>query len=248
MKADDHSLSSGPTLRPLTWWCAALPFVAVHLSYLISAYSGQIDWCNPYWDSCTSISNAGRKHPASIIFKTMMICAAMLMLAYWFLVTAWLRRMGDDNDKVLTTLGLMGAYAALALILYSATLGTAEYHLKGLRRIGITLFFAFTAFGHLLMVYRLSKRELLPGSDLYISWRRQTAISYLLVALGLTSGLLSAFYSHYDDIENAFEWCFALIMILQFPITGKMWQQSGFQISLRSQGPGLDSRRQQRHS
>jgi len=232
MKRSLHTTEHRISPLPLAYACAILPWVAVHLSYVISASTGQVEWCNPYWDSCTSISNAGRKHPSAVVFKPLMIVSAVMMMAYWYLVIIWLQQLGDRNPRIRSILSLMGAYAGLALILYSATLGSAEAYLKSLRRIGITLFFSLTAFAHLLMVYRLAKLD--TGTDHPFSRLRhgQEAISYLMVAMGVLSGLLSAFYSGYKQIDDAFEWCFAMIMILQFPITGHLWKRVGFSLRL----------------
>ncbi|MDP5070546.1 MAG: hypothetical protein NWQ45_06565, partial [Congregibacter sp.] len=35
--------------------CALLPFMAVQITYLLSASYGFVQWCFPYFDSCTSI-------------------------------------------------------------------------------------------------------------------------------------------------------------------------------------------------
>jgi len=217
---------------PIATWCALLPIVAVHASYLISASNGQVEWCVPYWDSCTSISRAGRQHPAAILFKTMVICAGVLMLAYWLLLVNWLHQQGESSHRALLLLRAMGIYAGIAVLLYSATLGHGEDYLRGLRRIGITLFFALTAFGHLTFVYRLQKLPKRWAAGLQRYFLVQRNISYLLVIMGLISGLLSAFYDDYKQIDDAIEWCFALPMILQFWLTGRMWRESRYQIQL----------------
>ncbi|MEE4110897.1 MAG: hypothetical protein V2I24_16210, partial [Halieaceae bacterium] len=71
--------------------CALLPFVAVHIAYLLAADAGQVPWCNPYVDSCTSISATGRQPPASFVFKGVMLPCAMLIAVFWWLQWRWLQ-------------------------------------------------------------------------------------------------------------------------------------------------------------
>ncbi len=61
---------------------ALLPFFAVHVTFLVAASYNLVDWCNPYLDSCTSISATGRKPPASYLFRAMMLPSAVIMMAY----------------------------------------------------------------------------------------------------------------------------------------------------------------------
>jgi len=65
-----------------------VPIVAIHSTYLVSALQGHVPWCFPYFESCTSISATGRHGAAYFLFKGTMIPAAMLLMAFWFLVDA----------------------------------------------------------------------------------------------------------------------------------------------------------------
>lgn len=208
--------------------CALLPILAVHISFVLSASLGQIEWCFPYLDSCTSISNAGRKHPAHLIFKPTIIISAIFMLAYWRLTLRWLHDLNCANHFASRFLWPMGLYASIALIVYSLTLGQAEHILQLLRRLGIILFFCLTAFGHLLVVYCLSKKAADFTPFVMTGFKRQACVSYVLVGMGILSAGLSLFYDNYHQIDNAIEWCFALPMILQFAITGRTWQQTSW--------------------
>lgn len=66
-------------LRIIALLAATLPFFAVHLTWLLAASYGLVEWCNPYIDSCTSISATGRHAPASYVFRATMLPAAVVL-------------------------------------------------------------------------------------------------------------------------------------------------------------------------
>ena len=70
-------------VRVVALLTALLPFLSVQLTYLVAASHGLVDWCFPYLDSCSSISAAGRKPPASYLFRATMLPSAAIMMAYW---------------------------------------------------------------------------------------------------------------------------------------------------------------------
>ena len=56
-------------IRAVPLLAALLPFFAVQFTYLVAAGHGLVDWCNPYIDSCSSISAAGRKPACSMLMN-----------------------------------------------------------------------------------------------------------------------------------------------------------------------------------
>lgn len=71
-----------------------LPTLAININYLIAAFEGHVPWCNPYWDSCTSISATGRQGTAFLFFKGTMLPLAFLYWYYWYQCSLRLRRYG----------------------------------------------------------------------------------------------------------------------------------------------------------
>ncbi len=196
------------------------------LSYLLSAAYGHVDWCVPFWESCSSISKAGRKPPAFFVFKAFFLPVAGLMLVYWPLVEIWLRHLEGRSTGIRSWLTGLGGIAALALILYSTMLGAVGQLYQLQRRIGIILFFGFTAFAHLIMLHRLWR---LPGPLRPPFTNVQLALSLLLLMGGLANSTLAVVMGDdFDRLEDAMEWCFALVMISQFVVTGLAWRASGF--------------------
>jgi hypothetical protein len=121
-----------------------------------------VDWCNPYVDSCTSISATGRRPPASFVFRGVMLPSAMLMMLYWWLHWFWLGTVSTHARPRHTMLGL-GWLACLGLVLYVTVLGEVGDVWRLQRKIGTVLFFSFTFLSQLLLAGMLRD---LPELDL----------------------------------------------------------------------------------
>lgn len=81
------------------------------LSYLLSAAYGHVDWCVPFWESCSSISKAGRKPPAFFVFKAFFLPVAGLMLHRLWRLPGPLRPPFTNVQLALSLLLLMGGLA-----------------------------------------------------------------------------------------------------------------------------------------
>lgn len=213
-------------LLPVLIGCASI--VGVTLSYLLAASWGQVPWCIPWWDSCSSISATGRQPPAFFVFKAFLLPVAGLMLLYWPLLAHWIRGFEGSAGPTARWVQSLGVGAALALILYTTLLGAVGELYQLQRRIGIILFFGFTAFAHLLMVRHLwnrSRSQRPPWTNV------QLGLSITLLGGGLANSLLAVTYPRFLDIEDAMEWCFATVMMAQFVITGLAWRATGYRLA-----------------
>jgi hypothetical protein len=220
-----QSLNPAPIALLIGWGS----ILGIHLCYLLAATWEQVPWCVPYWDSCTSISATGRHPPAFFVFKAIMLPIAGLLLVYWPLVVYWLNRLDASlGGRVNHTIWIMGCIAGLALILYTTMLGAVGDLFQLQRRIGIILFFGLTSFGHLLVVSQLSK---LPAVKRPQGYRLQLSLSAILLLGGLLNAVLSLSMENFDAIEDAIEWCFALVMMSQFLVTGMLWRKTGFELN-----------------
>ena len=140
-------------LAPLT--AALLLIVAINACYLISAYQGQVEWCVPYWDGCTTISRAGRQSPAVFLYRGLMIPAAVFMALYWLLFREWLSLAEDRVHELNTAMAVVGVSAAICLVLFSSILGHPHPLLKLPRRILAGGFFVGTFLAQLMLLARL---------------------------------------------------------------------------------------------
>ena len=151
-------------IRIVPLLAALLPFFAVHGTYLVAASHGLVDWCNPYIDSCTSISATGRKPPASYLFRATMLPSAVIMMAYWWLNHTWLNSLYNGGRRRTNhyMLGL-GLLACTGLIMYVTVLGERGDAWAAQRRVGTVLFYSFTFLAQLLLD---GFDHLLAGADL----------------------------------------------------------------------------------
>ena len=210
---------TGIPLHYLAWAAALLPFITIHLSYLLAASHGQVEWCNPYWDSCTSISATGRQLPAKLWFKVSMIPAALVTLLLWWCVWDWRRQAAPTNfRKSLQFMPVLGSLAAVFLILYTGALGEEGDAYRQVRRSGVTMAFAFTYLSQLLLVRLLGELGAQHADAHLQAWyRRLLGLLIFLLGVGLLSVVLDlSLGEDYELVEDAFEWIMALLLNLYF--------------------------------
>lgn len=219
---------SSVRVAPFALLTGLLPFACVHLSYLLAASQGHVDWCVPYWDSCTSISAAGRELPEKLLFKLLMMPAGLCAVGFWWLVQHWLRIVHGVRTR---TIFRLGATAALFLLLYVAALGEGTDY-RWARQSGIILFFALSYLAQLCFLFHLARHcNPARGSEWRI-FRCQRASALLLLTIGITSVLLDLGYAQYDSIEDAFEWVMMLFVVAQFCSHYFLWRDSNLYIMI----------------
>lgn len=211
--SSSKSRSAGLSLAVLVWLVALLPLLTTHLSFAVAASYQLVPWCNPYWDSCTSISATGRELPAAYIFRLGMIPAALLAVMVWWSLWRWLTLLGSSMGK---SMPVLGTIAALSLILYTLALGEAGDSYRMLRRIGVVFAFALTYIAQVLLTRQvLAMARRVPHSDSAFQrfYPRMLAWQMVLLLIGFGSVVLDAVMgSAYDRIEDAIEWWLALLL------------------------------------
>lgn len=191
-----------------------LPSLAININYFIAASEGFVPWCNPYWDSCTSISATGRNGSAYFFFKATMLPISLLYLYYWNQCAFQLKRFGYTSN----TIRNLGFFAVAALALYVVSLGAAGDSFRLARRIGIIFYFTLTYLCQLLIVYRLGVLGKKEDSQVW-----QSGLSLLILSIGVLTLFLDVLLPNYDDYENAFEWNIALLVHINFALAGWGW-------------------------
>lgn len=233
-------------LYPVAVAAALLPFVTVHLTYLVAAWLGHVPWCVPYLHSCSSISATGRLAPEYHLFKALMIPAAALLALYWGLCAVWLWALGCASTGRLRALLLLGLLAAAGLLLYSVMLGSIGPHYQLQRRIGITLFFGFSYLAQLLVMalaWRLPTLQAIAAAPLKAMWLPALAV----LLLGLASVAIDAVDPMlFDRIDNALEWLLTLLLCAHLLLTAALWRRSGFSARLGIGGGTRATRRARR--
>lgn len=195
----------------LAWLAFALPVVAAHVAYLMSAADGRVPWCLPYADGCSSISRAARAGGASLVFKGLMLPYAAVLMLLWREAADWLVRQAPQSSSRHGTMLHAGRAGAAFLVLYVLFLGVEGSVYQWLRRYGITVYFAGTVLAQLLFtaaVMRLPQRTGRAGSSMQV-------LGAALIGLGLASLPLQHWLER-DRAVNAIEWSYALLMSLYF--------------------------------
>jgi len=222
--------------------CAVLPFIAVHTAFILAADAGQVPWCNPYLDSCTSISATGRQPPASFVFKGVMLPCAMLFAVFWWLQWRWLHGAGGRTAQLLWMLGL-GWLACLGLALYVIVLGEVGDWLRLQRRIGTILFFSFTFLAQLLLAAELRRIPAgIAGGDgepvrAAVFGRAMLRTCFLMLCIGVGSVIIQAISDPWHDtVEDAIEWALALLLQVNFLIVSLLWRRQPAELAFTAKG------------
>ena len=220
-------------IRIIPLLAALVPFAAVHLTYLVAASHGLVDWCNPYIDSCTSISATGRKPPASYLFRATMLPSAVIMMAYWWLNHTWIsslhKRMGRQRKLGNRAMLVLGVLACIGLILYVTVLGERGDVWATQRRVGTVLFFSFTFLAQLLFLSEIRLvHHLIPRVRKGLLSAMWTICIALLLA-GLLTVALDAWDEYfYETVEDAFEWFLSLMLQSNFLLGYFVWRQANW--------------------
>lgn len=208
-----------------------LPFFCVHITYLMAAWYGHVEWCVPYWDSCTSISATGRQLPEKLVFKLIMMPAGLCAIAFWWLVTQWLWQVLGVRSRAVF---ILGTIASLFLMLYVVALGEANEY-RWARQAGIILFFSLSYIAQLCFLYHLSRHQL--NSDRrtrrVFGWQQNSAT--LLLAIGIVSIVLDLSYAGYGGMEDAFEWVMMLFIVWQFCSHYFLWKSADLRIHIKTE-------------
>lgn len=232
--ARSHPLGNLPLLVTLIG--ALLPCAAVQLAYLLAADSGFVAWCNPFIDSCTSISATGRRAPASIVFKGAMLPSAVVIAVFWWVHWRWLS-VHDGLRRRSAWMLVLGWLACLGLVLYVSVLGEIGDLWRTQRRIGTILFFSFTFLAQLLLAAGL--RDVAPEASGLAArvGGRLLRVCLLMLLLGVFSVVVQAISEDWHDaIEDAIEWQLALLLQLNFLLCVPLWWRTPWRLAFAHDG------------
>ena len=211
--------------------CVFVPLISVHLTATISMVFGNNILCVPYWSDCYSISGTGREYPEFFFFKGLLIPSAVFMLAYWLLLHNWVRQLSEGHVAP-TVVTVMGVIAAFALVVYTVTLGAEGEPYALARRIGVVFYFAFSSFGHLILLRYLDKIDT-ESLGIIPQQNRLTISSVVLIGTAIATAFIGLIWEEFwDRWENAYEWWFSLLMISLFYHVATMWKITNYELNL----------------
>lgn len=223
---------SPPALYP--YLAGLLSIVAAHAAYLVNLAAGSglpAEFvCLPYLDGCVSISRAARSGPGLLLFRALMIPAAILLLLTWRDVHRWLAGWPAGTARRNRAIVLLGTVGALFLVLYVTALGQEDEWYRWQRRYGVVLYFGGTALAQLLLVWVLwPLRRQLGAGRLRSPIVVLTALVSLQWVLGVFSAAKRLLFSDpefIDRLENLIEWWYALPMASAFLVVGWIFSRS----------------------
>ena len=216
--------------RPLL--AGLLPLVATVIASLLSIRLGLVPECNPFFEGCVSISRAARHNLPNILFRALLLPAAVLQAICWLLCPGWLRTLGAAPDRWQRALPTLGVAAGVFLVLYGTFLGTEGEGYRWMRRYGVVFYFGLTCIG-MLIVSGQMQRRLLGG---WLERGIALALCAMLPLLGLAHVLLPLWWPEpltKDALENITEWWGGAIFTAFFVVLAWAWRSTGFSLHLR---------------
>lgn len=224
-------------LWPLPLAAALLPLLATVVAYALSIRLGLAPACNPFAEGCVSISRAARHDLPNILFRALVLPAAVLQAACWWLCPAWLRTLDAVPGRASRALPWLGLVAGVSLVLYGSFLGTEGEGYRWLRRYGTALYFGLSCIGMLVVADamhrhvrqdRVRRRITLALLGL-CGMLPLLGLAHVLVPLALPGEAAK------DALQNATEWWGGAIFTAFFTGLAWAWRATGF--GARLQGP-----------
>jgi len=223
-------------LWPLPLLAALLPLVATTMAYALSIRLELAPACNPFVDGCVSISRAARHGLPNILFRGVLLPAAVLQALCWLLCPGWLRTLGAVPDRWQRMLPPLGLAAGTVLVIYGTFLGTEGEGYRWMRRYGVIFYFALTCIGTLVVSDQMLRRSREGSAE-----RRLAFVLFapcmLLPVLGLAHVLLPLAWSSpaaRDALQNVTEWWGGAIFTAFFFGLAWAWRKTRFRLRLHS--------------
>ncbi len=228
------------TLWLLPFAAAMLPLLATLVAYGLSIRLELVPSCNPLFEGCVSISRAARHGLPNIIFRAIMLPAAMLQILCWMLCPIWLRSVDAASvTRWAAALPWLGTIAGICLVLYGTFLGTDGAGYRLMRRYGVVFYFGFTCIGMLIVsgevqrLVRTGRRHRWIGNALL-------SLCLMLPLLGLVHVLVPLALPGEvtkNALENITEWWGGVIFTAFFFVLAWAWRQTGAALDLRVDRP-----------
>ena len=182
---------------------AIFPFIAIHISLILSVQSEYLTLCNPYIDGCYSISRVARQPSSIIIFKILMLISAFSL---FFL---WPRLFKPNYNKILILIGRIGS---LFLIVYIVALGEEGFLYELMRRFGVFIFYIFTLISQWVFTLNVDSRKRRFLDKIFLI----NIITCFQILAFFVAIPFFLFIENYSYIENIIEWWITLLITLWF--------------------------------
>jgi len=188
------------------------------ISYVISFQLGHVETCNPFFQGCLNITDAGIQSPEGYWFRGGMISACALFCVWWAYNHEWIKNQLPTSSKLNHASAIIGIVGAICLIVATAVLIPERKDIDWTVHVAGAIFFFILSFlAQIINTYVLYKSELKSKiSDLSYKCK---LINVIVQGIMIATFLVLEFSGGSDLIINAIEWWLALLIALYF-LTG----------------------------
>lgn len=211
--------------RTVAWICFILSQGTIAISYLVALQyeHTKVLSCNPFFQGCLNITDAGIYSPEGFIFRGGMIAACAFFIMWWMISHEHIHNLLNRTSKLNTTATVLGAIGAILLIIATAVLVPPRDDINWTVHVaGATLFFLVTFAAQAVHIFRLYQADLKP----HFSKQSLTAklVIVLVQALMIITALTIDYLDVWDALKNAIEWWLALLIALYFLTSAWDWK------------------------
>lgn len=211
--------------RMLALTCLILSQGIIIISYLIAIQYDhpKVEVCNPYFQGCLNITDAGIFSPEGYVFRGGMITACAFFIMWWMINHTVIRQKLQATPNYLRASTTLGVIGSISLIISTALLipprGAIDWKLHV---ICATSFFLIMFFAQLIdLIIHLKEKSKLNVASRSMLIKK--------IAVGLQGIMIVAFLALEamdtgDDIRNAIEWWLALLVAVYFGTTYWDWK------------------------
>ena len=188
------------------------------ISYVISFQLGHVETCNPFFQGCLNITDAGIQSPEGYWFRGGMIAACALFCVWWAINHQHLKVQLGKASKLNNASAIIGILGAICLIVATAVLVPERKDINWTVHVaGAVFFFILSFVAQTIDTYLLHK----SGLKTQLSNLSYKGKLYNVIIQGsmIVVFLILELLKEGELIINAIEWWLALLIALYF-LTG----------------------------
>ncbi|NVK37921.1 MAG: hypothetical protein HWE18_08355 [Gammaproteobacteria bacterium] len=205
--------------------CLILSQGTILLSYLIALQYDhpKVEACNPFFQGCLNITDAGIYSPEGYVFRGGMIAACAFFIMWWAVSFKEIKFYTATRlNHIASSLGIIGA---ILLIIATAVLIPPREAINWDVHVSAAILFFLVTFLaqalHLKICLRKKVKRHLSKLSLKIKW-----VAVLVQAIMIIIGLSLKHFDTGDEIVNAIEWWLALLIGVYFYSGYYDWKRS----------------------
>jgi len=188
------------------------------ISYVISFQLGHVETCNPFFQGCLNITDAGIQSPEGFWFRGGMISACALFCVWWAYNHQWIKEQLPSPSNINHASAVIGVLGAICLIIATAVLVPDRKDIDWTIHVaGAVFFFILSFVAQAMNTYVLHKSGL--KSQLSSFSYKSKLYNVIIQGIMIAVFLVVEFTKGSEFIINAIEWWLALLIALYF-LTG----------------------------